>query len=57
MGNSTVSEIVGVLTAIVILAGLSVAIINGGETASILDAAGSNFVKAIQAATLQKTGK
>ncbi|MHB8674590.1 MAG: hypothetical protein ACYDAK_13060 [Candidatus Limnocylindrales bacterium] len=50
--NGTVAEIVGVLTAIVVLAGFSVAIVNGKLTAGILSAAGDTFVKSIQAATL-----
>lgn len=53
MGNSTVAELFGVLTAIVVLAGLSVAIVNGGQTKGIISAAGDTFVKSIQAATLQ----
>jgi hypothetical protein len=57
VGNSTVAEIVGILTAIVVLAGFSVAIIHGDMTKGILDSAGGNFVKAIQAATLQGKSK
>lgn len=51
MGNSTVSEIIGVFTAIVVLAGLSVVIINGGKTAQVVGAGGKTFVDAIKAAT------
>lgn len=51
MGNSTVSEIIGVFTAIVVLAGLSVVIINGGNTAKVIGAGGGTFVNAIKAAT------
>lgn len=47
------TEIVGLAAALVGLAGLSVAIIYGKETAAIIGSAGSNFVAAIQAATLQ----
>jgi hypothetical protein len=51
MGNSTVSEIIGVFTAIVILAGLSVVVINGGKSAKVIGAGGDTFVKSIKAAT------
>lgn len=50
------SEIVGLGLAIVALAGLSVAIIYGGNTARVLTAAGNSFSGAIRAATLQPGG-
>lgn len=45
------SQIFGVLTAIVTLAIVAVAIVNGDKTAKIIGAAGSNFTAAITAAT------
>lgn len=51
--NGTVSEVVGLLGSIVILAGISVAIINGRKTALIIQRTGNVFVKSIKAATLQ----
>lgn len=50
------SEVVGLGLAIVALAGLSVAIIYGRNTAAVLTAAGSSFSGAIRAATLQPGG-
>jgi len=50
------SEIIGLGVAIIALAGLSVAIIYGKNTASVINAAGSNFTSAIRAATLQPSG-
>lgn len=49
-------EIIGLMAAIVALAGLSVAIIYGDRTAKVLTAAGSSFSGAIRAATLQPGG-
>lgn len=46
-----VKDIVGVAMAIVVLAGLSVAIINGGQTASVISASGKAFAKLIDTAT------
>ena len=46
-----VKDIVGVLVAVVVLAGLSVAIINGGQTATIIEKSGAAFVGLINAAT------
>lgn len=51
--NSNVSEFIGLLGTIVILAGVSVAIINGRKTALIIQRAGNAFTKSIRAATLQ----
>jgi hypothetical protein len=50
------SEIIGLGTAIVALAALSVAIIYGKNTAAVINAAGGNFASAIRAATLQPGG-
>lgn len=46
-----VKDIIGVAVAIVVLAGLSVAIINGGQTASVIKASGDSFAGLISAAT------
>lgn len=48
------NEIVGLALAIVSLAALSVAIINGGNTAKVIGSIGDAFVKSIKAATLQR---
>lgn len=53
MTGATTSEIFGLLGAIVALAGLSVAIIYGKQTAAILKAGGDAFTSSIGAATLQ----
>ena len=45
------SQIFGVLTAIVTLAIVAVAIINGDKTAKIIGSAGTSFTSAITAAT------
>lgn len=49
----TTSEIVGVAAAIVVLAGISVAIIYGDRTAAVIKAGGNAFANSIRAATLQ----
>ncbi len=46
-----VKEGVGLLTGIVILAGLAFAIANGQETAKVMQAAGDSFGNLIRAAT------
>lgn len=46
-----ISQIVALGTSIVVLAAISVAIINGGKTAQILTAAGGAFSGSINAAT------
>jgi hypothetical protein len=51
MGSTTVSEIIGVFAAIVILAGLSVVVINGGKSATVIGAGGKAFSDSIKAAT------
>jgi hypothetical protein len=43
----------GLLTSIVVLAGISVAIINGGNTAKIIGGGASGFADILRAATLQ----
>lgn len=45
------SEIIGLGGAIVILAGVSVAIVNGGNTAKVIGAAGKAFNDALRTAT------
>lgn len=47
-------DIIGVATAIVVLAGVSVAIANGGNTAKVIEAFGNSFGGVIKAATLQR---
>ena len=46
-----VKDIVGVLVAIVVVAGLSVAVKNGTGTANVLVGAGNGFATAVKAAT------
>lgn len=46
-----VSDGLGILTAIIILAGVAVAIRQGGNTANILKTAGESFSGVIKAAT------
>lgn len=48
-----VSEIIGVAASIVVLAALSVAIVNGGNTAKVIKATGDAFAGTIRAATLR----
>lgn len=47
------SEIIGVMVAVVSLAGLSVAIIYGDRTAKVIGAGATGFAKVINAATLR----
>lgn len=49
--GTTVSEVIGIFAAIVILAGVSVVIINGGKTAQVIGAGGKAFSDSIKAAT------
>ena len=49
--DATVQETFGLLTAIVVLAALSVAIINGGKTAQVIGAAGGTFTNSLKIAT------
>lgn len=46
-------EIIGLGTAVLALAGLSVVIVNGGNTARVLSSIGSSFAGVIRAATLR----
>ncbi len=48
------NEIIGLAMAIVSLAALSVAIINGGNTAKVIGALGDAFTGSIKAATHQR---
>jgi hypothetical protein len=49
-----VREVFSLLTAIVVLAGIAVAITRGDQTAHVLDASANGFGNVIRAATLQK---
>lgn len=51
--NTSVAELFGLLGSIVVLAGVSIAVVNGGNTAKVIGAAGSAFTGAIKAATLR----
>lgn len=51
MGNATVTEIIGLFASIVVLAGISVAIVNGGNTAKVIGAGGKAFNDALRTAT------
>lgn len=51
MGGATVTELFGLLGAIVVLAGLAYAIGHGGKTAQVVTALGNTFVNSIKAAT------
>lgn len=46
-------DIIGVATAIVVVAGISAAIVRGQETATIVGSIGTAFSNVIKAATLQ----
>lgn len=48
-----VREVIGLGASVIFLAGLSVAIINGGSTANILGAGFNGFANIIKAATLR----
>ncbi len=54
--NATVSELVGLGVAFVVLAGIAYAIANGTNTANILGTMGNVFIGSIQAATGQPVG-
>lgn len=57
-GGGTVTEIIGLLAGIVVLTGVSVAIVNGGQTAAIVGALGNTFNSALRTASLGgKAGK
>lgn len=51
--RATTTEIVGLLGTIVVLAGLTVVVIHGGQVAKIIEAAGSAFNKSLKVATQQ----
>lgn len=51
MGDSTVSEVIGIFASIIVLAGLSVVILNGGKSAQVIGAGGGVFTKSIHEAT------
>lgn len=46
-------DILGIATAFVVLAGISVAIVNGSQTANIIGKVGDSFSTVVKAATLQ----
>lgn len=46
-------DIIGVATAIIVLAGITVAIKNGTDTANIIGKVGDSFSSVVRAATLQ----
>ena len=48
-----VREIVGIFAGLLILAGLSVAIVNGGQTAAVVGAGTNGFANMVKAATLR----
>lgn len=47
------SEIFGLAASVVVLATVSVLIVNGGKTAKVIGATGNAFAKSIKAATLR----
>jgi hypothetical protein len=49
-----VREIIGLAMGFLVLAGISVAIVNGGNTAAVLAALSNGFANDISAATLQQ---
>jgi hypothetical protein len=51
--NMALADVLGVASAIVVLAGVSIVVVNGGSVASILGAAGDAFSNSIKAATLR----
>lgn len=51
--DTNVTEIIGIFASIVVLAGVSVAIIYGANTAKVIGAAGNAFSSSIKAATLR----
>jgi hypothetical protein len=52
-----VSELIGLGSSIIVLAGLSVIIINGGNSSKVLGAGLGGFADLIRAATLQSKAK
>lgn len=53
MGGSTISEVIGVFASIVVLAAITVAVVNGGKVAKIITASGNAFSKSLKIATHQ----
>ena len=51
--RATTTEIVSLLGTIVVLAGLTVVVVNGGKVANIIKASGDAFAKSIKVATQQ----
>lgn len=51
MGNTTLSEIIGIFASIVVLAGFSVAIVNGDKAAKLVGSGGKAFNDALRTAT------
>ena len=48
-----VRDVIGIATLIVIVAGISAAIVRGSQTSQIIGAIGSSFNAAVRSATLQ----
>lgn len=48
-----VRDVVGILVAIVAVAGIAVVVQHGGETAKVIDASANGFSNIVRAATLQ----
>lgn len=48
-----VREIAGIAVALIVLAGVSVAVVNGGSSAQILGSGANGFANMIKAATLR----
>lgn len=51
--NASVNELFGLAGSIVVLAGLTVIVLNGGKFARVINAAGNTFIGSIKAATQQ----
>lgn len=52
--SASISELIGLAGTIVVLAGLTVVVVNGGNTAKIITATGNSFANTIRAATGKK---
>ena len=48
-----ITELAGIAVALIILAGLSMAIVNGGDTARVMKAGADGFATDLKAATLR----
>ncbi|MDE3097001.1 MAG: hypothetical protein KGK07_13515 [Chloroflexota bacterium] len=48
-----IKDVFSIATAIIVLAGLSMAILHGGETARVIEAGTNGFASLIKAATVQ----